>query len=73
VALPVAVRDGGVDGDLALDLVGVEVGGRRPVVDFPETVDGTRGEEERFHERGLAHSPMADHADVPDLTDLDRH
>ena len=73
VALPLAVREGRVDRDLALDLVGVEVGGRRPVVDLAETVDRARGEEHRLDERRLAHSPMADDADVPDLADLDRH
>ena len=73
VALPLAVREGRVDRDLALDLVGVEVGGRRPVVDLAETVDRARGEEHRLDERRLPHSPMADDADVPDLADLDRH
>src|SRR5438477_72367 len=73
MALPVAVRHGRVDRDLSLDLVGVEVGRRAPVVHLPEAREAARGEQERFDEGGFADAAVADDTDVADLSDLDRH
>src|SRR3989475_11499740 len=73
VALPVAVGDRGVDRDLALDLVRIEVGGRRAVVHLPEASHRAGGEEQSLDEGRLADTAVPDHADVADLPDLDCH
>ena len=73
VALVVAVGDRGVDRDLPLDLVGIEVGGGAAVVHLAQPVDRTGGEQHRLHQRGLAHTPVPDDPDVADLPDVDRH
>jgi hypothetical protein len=73
VALPVAVGHRGIDRYLALDLVGVEVRRRRPVLDPPEPRDRSRREQHGLDERRLADASVPDDADVSDLSDLDRH
>src|SRR2546428_343608 len=73
VAFPVTVRHRGVDRYFALDLVGVEVGGRAAVVHLAEPRDGAGGEQQGFHEGGFADAAVADDTDVADLPDLDRH
>ena len=73
MALPVTVGDGGVQGDLPLDLIRVEVARRAPVLDTPQTGHGTSGEQQRLYERRLADAPVPDDADVPNLADLDGH
>src|SRR2546422_4736596 len=73
VSLPITVRDGRVDRYFPLDLVGVEVGGRRAVVHLAEARHRAGGEEQGFDQGGLADAPVPDDANVADLPDLDRH
>ena len=73
VVLVVAVRERDVEGDLPLDLVGVEVGGCRAVVDTAEPGHRTGREEQRLDQGGLAHAAVADEADVADPGDVQRH
>ena len=73
VALPVAEGDGGAERDLALDLVGVEVGGGGAVIDLAEPVDGAGREEDAFHQRCLADSAVPREAHVANLRDVRRH
>src|SRR5262249_28342918 len=72
-ALSVSDRDRRVQRDLALDLVGIEVGGRCPVIDTADAGRGSRGEENGFDERGLADAAVSDEADVADLGNVQRH
>ena len=69
----VAEGDRGVDRDLALDLLGVEVRRGRAIVDLAPPARRPRPVEDRLDERGLAHPSVADEADVPDARDLDHH
>ena len=73
VALVVAEGHRGVQRDLALDLVGIEVGGRRAVVDPADAGRGAGREQDGFDEGCLADSAVADEADVADLGDVQRH
>ena len=73
MAFPVGVGQRRVDGDLPLDLVGIEVGGGGAVVGAPETGDGSGREEQGLHERRLAHAAVTDDADIANLSNLDRH
>jgi hypothetical protein len=73
VALVVAVSDRGVDRDLPLDLVGIEIGGGAAVVDLAQPIDRAGGEQHRLHQRGLADTPVPHDPDVADLPDVDRH
>jgi hypothetical protein len=59
--------------DLALDLVRIEIGGGRAIVDAAQAVDRAGGEEHAFDQRGLADPAVADDADVADLSDIERH
>jgi hypothetical protein len=61
---PLAVGDGGLQADLALDLVGIEVGHRRPVVHAAEAVDRAHVEEHRGDQRRLPAASVADHGHV---------
>jgi len=73
MALPVAIRHRGVDRDLSLDFVGVEVGGGRAVVHAAQAGQGAGGEQHGLDLRCLADAAVSNDADVADLRDLDRH
>ena len=51
----------------ALDLLGVEIGGRRAVLDAALAGDGPGAEEQRLRQRGLPGSAVPDEGDVADL------
>ena len=70
VALVVAEGDRGVQRDLALDLVGVEVGGGGAVVHLAEPGGGPACEQDRLDQGGLAHAAVAHERDVADLGDV---
>ncbi len=70
VALVVGEADRGVQRDLALDLVGVEVGGRGPVVHTPEPGAGSACEQDRLDQGGLAHAAVANECDIANLGDV---
>ena len=63
---PLAVGEGGLQADLALDLVGVEVGDGGAVVDAAEPVDGAHVEEHGGDQRRLAAAAVAHHGHVAD-------
>ena len=70
---PLAVGDGGLQADLPLDLVGIEVGDGRAVVHAAEAVDRSHVEEHRGDQRRLPAASVADHGHVADggwLVDL---
>ena len=65
--LPLGERERRQQADLALDLVGVEVGDRGALVDAAEPVHGAGVEEQRGDERRLAAAAVPDHGDVADV------
>ena len=73
MALVVAEGHRGVQRDLALDLVGIEVGGGGAVVDLAEARGRARGEENRLDERRLAHPAVTHERDVANLGDVLSH
>jgi hypothetical protein len=68
-AIAVVIAEGhrGVERDLALDLVGIEVGGGRAVVDPSEPRGRAAAEQNGFDQRGLPHPAMADECHVANL------
>ena len=73
MALVVAEGHRGVQGNLALDLVGIEIGGGGAVVDLAEARGRAGGEEDRLDERRLAHAAVAHERDVANLGDVQSH
>ena len=73
MALVVAEGHRGVQRDLALDLVGIEIGGGGAVVDLAEARGRARGQENRLDERRLAHPAVTDDRDVANLGDVLSH
>ena len=65
--LPGRVLERHRDRELALVLVLIRIGDRRPGLDRPEPVDRTRLEEERLDERRLPRPTVADDCDIADL------
>ena len=63
---PLAEGQGGLEADLPLDLVRIEVRDGRPVVDLADSRGHAGVEEDCGHERCLSASAVADHGDVPD-------
>jgi hypothetical protein len=66
-AAPFQVRQRGLQRDLSVDFLVVEVGGRRAVVNATQAVDRSRDEQQRGHERRLPAVAMADESDVSDI------
>src|SRR6266542_2858016 len=73
IALPVAEGDRRAERDLALDLVGIEIGGGGTVVHLAEPVRGARREQDGFHQGCFADSAVTREADVTDLGNVRRH
>ena len=69
-ALPLEVGERVGDRHLALLLVLVPVGDRRPLLDDAQPVRRARLEEHRLDERGLSCAAVTDHGDVADLSGL---
>ena len=70
---PLAVGDGGLQADLPLDLVGIEIGHGGAVVHAAQPVDRSHVEEHRGDQRRLPAASVADHGHVADggwLVDL---
>jgi hypothetical protein len=63
---PLDRRDRGADGNMALDLVRIEIGDRVPVFDPTQAVDRLGVEQQRFGQGGLAGSTVGEKTDVPD-------
>jgi hypothetical protein len=63
---PLAPGHGRLEADLAIDLVGVEVGDRRPVLDATEAVDRAGVVQDGGDQGRLAAPTVADHGHVPD-------
>jgi hypothetical protein len=68
---PLAPGHGGLQADLALDLVGVEVGDGRPVLHAAEAVHRPGVEEDCGDQRRLAAAPVADHGHIADVGRLE--
>jgi hypothetical protein len=69
VVLPFTEADGGVDGDLPFDLVGVVVRDGISLVDLGQAAGRPRIEQERGRERRLPRRAVPDQGDIPDLID----
>jgi hypothetical protein len=67
VVLPLAEAGRGVDGDLALDLLGLVVGDGIALVDLGQAAGGPRVEQEGRRQGRLAGRALADQGDVSDL------
>ena len=67
---PLAPGDGGLEADLPLDLVGIEVGDGGAVLDAAEPVHRPGVEEDGGHERGLAAAAVAHDGHVADAGGL---
>ena len=73
MALVVAEGHRGVQRNLALDLVGIEVGGGGAVVDLAEARGRARGQQNRLDERRLAHPAVTHDRDIANLGDVLSH
>ena len=67
VVFPFAEEEGGIDGDLAFDLIGVIVGEGITLFYSAEACRAPGGEEHRFSNRRLPRTSMADKGQVPDV------
>jgi hypothetical protein len=56
--------EGGTDGQAPLDLLGLEIHNRGPVIDPPQTVGGPSVKEHRFGKGGLSGFSMGYDGDV---------
>ncbi len=67
VAFPFAEEEGGVDGDLTFDLIGVVIGEGITLFYPAEARRAPGGEEGRFSGRRLPRTSVADQGQVPDV------
>ena len=68
---PLGERHGGLEADPPFDLVGIEVGDRRAVLDATETVRRSGSVEEGGDQRRLSASTVPDDRDVPDAVGVE--
>jgi hypothetical protein len=67
VTLPLERRDGQTDRHLALELFGIEVGGRVAVLDRAHPRGGPRAKQQRLDQRRLARAAVREQTDVAEL------
>ena len=68
--LPFDRGDGGADGELALDFLGVVIRNGAAILNAAHAVNRTRGPQQRFGQRGLALAAVADNRNIANILGL---